>query len=369
MQSKSYILMVVVMFLNLGLKKVSGFFTTLFVLIFAFSLILFSKECAEGAIRGILLSLKILIPTLFPFMVLSSFIIKSGLSSVLGKPFEKAMKLLFGLNKNFASVMILGMLGGYPVAAKGISSLYENGDASIEECKNASLYMVCAGPGFIINYVGVSLYSDKRIGVLLLFAQICSVIICGIINKITRKEKFCSNTKSEKKSNKSNNFCSSLVEAVYEGSKGIFTICSFVVLFSGITGMLCSLIDNKTIKNLILLLCEVCTAVNTLSKDSGIFAVAFAIGFGGLCVHFQIFSTLGKIKVNTKLFFLYSILAGTITGLIAFIGMKFFIGYEAVFSVARATTTGPYNGSYISATALIILMVCFLYTIKNTRTN
>lgn len=357
------------MFVNLRVKKFMTFITTLLILIFAFFLITFSKECAEGAIKGILLCLKILIPTLFPFMVLSSFIIKSGLSAAFGIPFEKVMKVLFGLNKNFASVMILGMVGGYPVAAKGISALYENGEASLDECKNAALYMVCAGPGFVVNYVGFSLYSDKKLGVLLLTAQICSVIICGIINKTTRKEKLITNTKCIKSINNTKSLCRSMVESVYEGSKGIFAICSFVVLFSGVTEIFSALTDNIIIKNIIILLCEVSTAVNVLSENAGIYAVAFAIGFGGLCVHFQIFSSLGKIKINIPVFFLYRILSGTITALITFLGTKFFIRYESVFSVAKATTTGAYGGSYISASALIILMVCFLYTIKNTRTN
>lgn len=51
-----------------------------------------------------------------------------------------------------------------------------------------------------------------------------------------------------------------------------------------------------------MILTEVCNAVTAVSKDLPIEVVAFSAGFGGLCIHFQIFSALGDIKVNKLLF-------------------------------------------------------------------
>ena len=96
----------------------------------------------------------------------------------------------------------------------------------------------------------------------------------------------------------------------------MFAICAFVVLFSAFTEIFCSHITDENIQKPFLILTEVCNAVTAVSKDLPIEVVAFSAGFGGLCVHFQIFSALVDIKVNKLLFFFCRILQGFITALL-----------------------------------------------------
>lgn len=75
----------------------------------------------------------------------------------LGKPFGKIMKSVFGLSPCFAPILLLSVTGGYPIGAKSCNELYKNGNAGTEECKRASMFMVCAGPGFSKFYRNVNL--------------------------------------------------------------------------------------------------------------------------------------------------------------------------------------------------------------------
>ena len=102
---------------------------------------IFSKECADGAFSGIEMCINVLIPSLFPFMAVSSFTVKSGISDFLGKPFGKIMKSVFGLSPCFAPILLLSVTGGYPIGAKSCNELYKNGNAGTEECKRASMFM------------------------------------------------------------------------------------------------------------------------------------------------------------------------------------------------------------------------------------
>lgn len=370
------------MFFNASINKIYTFLLSVFSLALCFVVIIFSKECAKGAVNGIELCLRVLVPSLFPFMAISSFIVKSGIADILGKPFEKPMKKIFGLSGCFAPVFLLGLIGGYPVGAKGIFALKEKGNFTEQECEKASLFLVCGGPGFMVNFVGMSIYNNKKIGLILLLSQISSVIILGIVNNILsnnekrnfknikRINKFNSNQKNIKNSQKNKiSFSDSIVYSVYEASKGILSICSFVVLFSAVVEILNSFISNIFIKNIILCTLEVCNAVNSLSKTSNLVFIAFALGFGGICVHFQVFSALGNIKVNLYKFFIYRIFGGILSASFTFINLKIFAGTTSVFSTAKATNPTIYGGSILSGLALVILSICFLFSIKSIKNN
>lgn len=89
------------------------------------------------------------------------------------------------------------------------------------------------------------------------------------------------------------------------------------------------------------------------------------MGFGGLCVHFQIFAALGKLKINRLLFFFIRILQGLITALLTHFGLRLFVRKTAVFSTAAVDSSGFFGGSALSGAALLTVAVCFLFTLRN----
>ncbi len=367
MQNLSYILLVIVMYISAPIHKTGVAFKALAIVAISTSLLIYSKNCFNGALRGLEFCFTVLVPSLFPFMAVSSFIVKSGLANKLGKPFGFIMRKLFGLNGCFAPILLLSVIGGYPVGAKGISTLVKSGSASEDEAKKASLYAVCAGPGFIVSFVGVSLYGNEKIGFIILFSQIISVILLGIVLNFFIKNKSI-NSVQEIKSNQLP-LSSTIVESASESSKGILSICAFVVLFSAFTEIIDALINNINIENGIFCLLEVCLAVNKLSVDCPIEAVAFAIGFGGLCVHFQIFSALGNININKPLFFFIRIIQGVITAILTHFGMYSLNEQQAVFSTSTVDQSAFFGGTTISGIALIGVAICFLYSLKSCKQN
>ena len=160
-----------------------------------------------------------------------------------------------------------------------------------------------------------------------------------------------------------------LVKSVLDGARGMFAICAFVVLFSAFTEIFCSHITDENIQKPFLILTEVCNAVTAVSKDLPIEVVTFSAGFGGLCVHFQIFSALGNIKVNKMLFFFCRILQGFITALLTHLGIKLFSVTTDVFSTSTVENSGFFGGTVLSGAALLFTALCFLYSLKNYKQN
>jgi hypothetical protein len=194
------------------------------------------------------------------------------------------------------------------------------------------------------------------------------MIIIGIfLNLFSKKrESFISNKEINISSVSISN---ALVDSAAESSKGILAICIFVVLFSSFVSMIDSFISDGIFKNLIYILLEVCSTVNLLSTNCSFELLAFAVGFGGLCVHFQIFSAIGDLSINKLSFFCIRIIQGVITSLLAHLGVKFFIGNIEVFSTSTIEHADFYGNTVISGAVLIGVAICFLYSLKSYRHN
>ena len=70
-------------------------------------LFLFPEESVAAAREGISLCVDVLIPSLFPFFVLSSLLISTGLAGLCARPLESFMRPLFGVGGAGAAALSL----------------------------------------------------------------------------------------------------------------------------------------------------------------------------------------------------------------------------------------------------------------------
>lgn len=327
-------------------------------------ILIFPDETSAGAKNGLEFCAGILVPSLFPFMVISSFTIESGLCSLLEKPFSKIIRHLFNLPGICTSTIIMSLVGGYPVGARGIRGLYEKGLITEKEAKQMAYFCVCSGPGFLITFVGASLYHNKNIGIILLCSSVISVLILGITIGLFNKNKIDTNNIIYSKP-KLSDFSQSLAKSATDASRGIIEMCALVVFFSVFIKFGEMVITNQNLLKGFYILTEVTTASNNLSLNTPIYIIAFALGFGGLCVHFQVFQGLKDIKINKLLFFIFRIIQGILTALFTNILLHFFPVSEQVFSTAEKTNAVISSSSYLGSIMLVITAVCFIYSIKS----
>ena len=151
-------------------------------------IIIMPQASASGVITGLKFCSEILIPSLFPFMVLSSLIIKTGLSEKTGEFFSPIIKNLFHLPSCTAATIILSLIGGYPTGAIGVNELYRQKKITQKQAEQMLLFTVCAGPAFVLNAVCAQFSSNKIIGPIILTSQIISAIFLGAISGIFYKE-------------------------------------------------------------------------------------------------------------------------------------------------------------------------------------
>ena len=101
----------------------------------AAALVLWPELTMEAMRDGIRLCGNVILPSLFPFFVLSSLVVELGMSRYLGKLLEPIMVPLFRVSGSCAAALALGFIGGYPVGARTAIQLYENGQCSRTEAE------------------------------------------------------------------------------------------------------------------------------------------------------------------------------------------------------------------------------------------
>ena len=90
-----------------------------------------SSLLSEYVKGGLSLCLSTVIPSLFPFMIISALITVGGYASDIGRFFEKPLRLIFGTSPCASCAAALGFLCGYPVGALSASEMLDSGDSWI----------------------------------------------------------------------------------------------------------------------------------------------------------------------------------------------------------------------------------------------
>lgn len=283
-------------------KKSCSFssFASTAMICFAFALFFRNSEIAiEYIKKGLLLCASTIIPSLFPFMVLSDIAVSAGLGDLLAKYLRTPMRRLFGISGEGACALLLGILCGFPVGAKSAISLYEVGRISRSECER--LIPLCSVPSiaFCVNVVGVSVFQSSRAGWLFWASAILSSLTTGIIGNLLAFKKSPPSNEHALPSKPPSKFRpSDLVRAVESSTKAVLIVCGYVIFFSALMGTLSAPLDFFSVpyplKTLISGALELTTGVSLCKNISPLTArtalCALFVGWSGLSVHFQIFS-------------------------------------------------------------------------------
>lgn len=316
-------------------KLLSVFFTLL-----AFVLLVFSPDTAAESCRsGIRLCLELIIPSLFPFFILSSALNISGLPSVIGRLFAPAAAKIYGLSGAGISALIIGLTGGYPLGAAYIAQMQQSGAVSRSEGERLLAFCNNSGPAFIIGAVGSGVFHSASVGLFLYAVHILSALITGLFfrgNNPHREEQPLLIDSAD--------IFSSLPAIVSKSVNSMLTVCGYVVCFSVIVGMLdthnvisalSSLLASLSGRGLHFsraLLCgllELGTGVGAMRGltlcPENLSLAAGLIGWGGISVHLQTYAVTAESNIKGTLHFAGRLISASIASVLAYvIGMLIF---------------------------------------------
>ncbi len=286
-------------------------------------LILDSKTAFTSTQDGIQMCIKTVIPSLFPFLILSGIItsVLSGGKAIFLHPLGK----LCGIPAGSETLLLMGLLGGYPVGAQCIFQAYQSGRLEKTEAERMLGFCNNAGPAFIFG-ITISVFGSPLTGWILWGIQILSCLITGWI--------LPGSISSQSMHGKNEN--RSIPEILTQSVRTMSIICGWVIAAKVVIGFadrwflwllpkpLCVLLKG------FLELSNGCLALTDIASLGVRFILCSVIlTFGGLCVWMQIFSVTGGLAKRN---FIWGKLIQTLISLFLAVAICLLLYPEAVAS-------------------------------------
>ena len=245
--------------------------------------------------RGLVLCVRTVIPSLFPFMVLSELTVASGCGQLLGHLCEKPMRRMFGISGAGACALIMGLICGFPIGTKTAISLCRHGQITQEECARLICFCNIPSSAFLINAVGVSLFGSRRFGLILYaLCVLSSLFIAFLLNQIRplspQKEPSTISLRAAG--------ISAFTHAVTSSATAMLYVCAYIVFFTALVGTLNQLLTGlgagqgvaAALFGFFELSGGVMQAAQIADPNLSRLMAAFMCGWSGLSVHLQIIS-------------------------------------------------------------------------------
>lgn len=322
--------------------------------LFTLFLLIFSSQNLSAAKNGLMLWANSVVPSLFPFFIATELLGYTNIITKFEKILTPIMRPLFNVPGSGAYAFIMGIISGYPIGAKIVTNFRQNGICTKEECERLLAFTNNSGPLFIVGTVGISLYYNSTIGILLLLTHILACISVGIVFRFWKYKKNSSikhinyvNTSPDYNISFSN-LGEILSMAIISSINTILMIGGFVVLFS----VIISILENSHLLKFLSYIMQpllnifginnpafslgfmsgIIELTNGLKQISSvtyklistnIILSSFLLGFGGISVVLQVWAIISKTDISIKPYIIGKVLQGIFAAIYTYIFIKY----------------------------------------------
>ena len=258
-------------------------------------LILDSNTAIEGARTGIDLCIGTIIPSLFPFVILSNYLLHS-ISGNQGK-ISRIMYKYFNIPEAAFPILIAGFLGGYPTGAQLLCSCQKSGKIKKEDAEYLLHFCSNAGPSFLFGIVSQSFPGQHYIWILWIIHILSALLVSLIFFRKTIN--IASISPAQKVS---------LPTILNRAIQVMAQVCGWVVLFRVLISFLNKWFLWILSPDLSVLLCGMlelsngCMLLFEITDIKVRFVICSTLlSFGGLCVTMQTASLVGELSLRSYL--------------------------------------------------------------------
>ena len=243
----------------------------------------------SGAADGLQLCIQSVIPSLFPFIFLSILLTSSlyGTAVSVLSPLSK----LGIVPKGGESILLMALLGGYPVGAQAVHSAWADGTLDTETARRLLGFCNNAGPSFIFGILSNMFENKTAVWLLWLLHIVSALIVGGFLSaKNTCTLKVNPGTPL------------SATNALKRATAAMSGICGWIVIIRTFQSFAAKyLLSNaspaaNTIFSGIVELTNGCLLLPLIANESTRFIIASCLlSLGGLCVYLQTRAVTGKL--------------------------------------------------------------------------
>ena len=289
-------------------------------------------EAAEGVRRGLSVCAGVIIPSLLPFLILSSLLTALELPRLLARIAGPLMGRLFAVPGAAAAPLLLGLTGGYPVGAAATAELVKRGELSPEEGGRVLAFCNNTGPAFILGAAGSGIFGSARLGLLLYLSHILAAVAVGLLFSVGKRDRTLPTLRLPETPPALRSLPEALPECVRGAVAAVLNICGFVTLFSAVTALLDARgrfsgaagfiaagtgAELRFVRALLTGVLELGGGIGAMSGLSpapqNLALASFLLGFGGLSVHCQTLSVIAGTELNAARHFWGRLLHGALS--------------------------------------------------------
>lgn len=181
-------------------------------------LIFDSRRALEGARSGLELCIQTVIPSLFPFFLLSMQLTNSHWQTNFCS--MQFLCKVFRIPKTAEAVLIPAFLGGYPVGAKCVADLYQRNQISQKEAQRLLTFCSNAGPAFLFGMVSGFFPEQKMVWLLWLI----HILSAALTSATVPAEKTEHNIPQPEKT-------AGKPSIIWSAAKAMCLVCCWVIVF------------------------------------------------------------------------------------------------------------------------------------------
>lgn len=345
------------------------------------------ENSMSSAKEGLYIWLNLLLPSLFPFVLISNLLISFGFVNFLGKFLEPIMRPIFKVSGNGIFPFLISMLSGYPVGAKLSANLRTKNLISQVEGNRLISFSSTSGPLFILGTVMIGMVGINA-APLFIIPHYLGVITVGIFSRFyggKYENKIYSN-KTNKKEAEYKTLGNSMGFAVKDSMNSMLLIGGYVIIFTVIINLVLNSnnfsniiysfssllkINPEILKGLfagIIELTNGCYIISTLDIDLiyKILIINFLIGWGGLSINSQAISFISQTDLKIGIYLISKVFHGIFSTLYTYI--MYLVLYKdrlvTVFSDMNRSLNVPTISTWIemfqSSFSIVISGVLFL---------
>lgn len=255
-------------------------------------MILDTATAMSGAAEGLELCVRTIIPSLFPFFVLSALL--TGSLSLFRFRALRPLGALCRLPTGSEPLLILGLLGGYPTGAQNIAQNYAAGGLTKKDARRMLGFCSNAGPAFLFGIVSAQ-FPDPGYVWVLWGIHIVSAVLAGILLS----------GKAQGEASITEGRPPALPDALQIGLRSTAWVCGWVILFRILIGFFTKWFGSFLRNEVHVIFCGIlelsigCCKLNTIENIGLRFVIcAVLLGLGGMCVLAQTMSVTGSLGLG-----------------------------------------------------------------------
>lgn len=291
-------------------------------------LLCFPSYAFTGALTGLLLWFQSVIPSLFPFAVISSLLLSTNLLSVFGDVFGELLGRIFRVSNYGGFVILAGFLCGYPMGAKLTADLYRKGHLAKNEAEYLLSFCNNTSPMFLISFVLLQMLEAKSLVLPSLMIHIFVPIMCSFLFRHFHK----TDSLRERTVRHHVHFQFSYVDAAISGGvETIVKVGGYMMLFSILLTCVSHIDTTSSLLQWILFpSLEISGGIRYIAEHTKSAYQAYVpmmalTSFGGLCSIAQVKSMLEHTDLSIRLYIIEKLITALVTSLIAYCYITYLI--------------------------------------------